>query len=175
MEKDDFCDKHICQIILFMESYVPMPAWLLAPDSSLPKPTPLYLVIPTQPQSGHPSSIFNAIWTLAHGVLRQVTVHNRRRFWGGGKGTSKNGYESQFYILFCCWHFIQRFGKCRSLKFDHRISHCYHVNDCSSKTLVIKGGVHFLRHCWPFITDLNFANKRRMAFFFSTKMQTSFY
>jgi len=37
--------------------------------------------------------------------------------------------------------------------------HCYHVNDCSSKTLVIKGGVHFLRHCWPFITDLNFANK----------------
>ena len=54
------------------------------------------------------------------------------------------------------------------------IIHCYHVNDCSSKTLVIKGGVHFLRHCWPFITDLNFANKRRMAFFFSTKMLTSF-
>ena len=122
LERYIFCDKHICQIILFMESYVPMPAWLLAPDSSLPKPTPLYLVIPTQPQSGHPSSIFNAIWTLAHGVLRQVTVHNRRRFWGGGKGTSKNGNESQIYILFCCWHFIQRFGKCRSLKFDHRIS-----------------------------------------------------
>ena len=38
--------------------------------------------------------------------------------------------------------------------------HCYHVNDCSSKTLVIKGGVHFLRHCWPFITELKFANKR---------------
>ena len=71
LEKDNFCDKHICQIILFIESYVPMPAWLLAPDSSLPKPTPLYLVIPTQPQSGHPSSIFNAIWTLADGVLRQ--------------------------------------------------------------------------------------------------------
>ena len=55
-----------------------------------------------------------------------------------------------------------------------RIFHCYHVNDCSSKTLVIKGGVHFLRHCWPFITDLNFANKRRMAFFSVQKCRPPF-
>ena len=28
--------------------------------------------------------------------------------------------------------------------------HCYQVNDCSSKILVIEGGVYFLRHCHPF-------------------------
>ena len=28
--------------------------------------------------------------------------------------------------------------------------HCYQVNDCSTKILVIKGGAYFLRHCQPF-------------------------
>ena len=30
---------------------------------------------------------------------------------------------------------------------DMAMSHCYQVNDCSSKILVIKNGGHFLRHC----------------------------
>ena len=35
------------------------------------------------------------------------------------------------------------------------IIHCYQVNDCSNKILVIKGGAHFLRYCWKmaFVTE----------------------
>ena len=73
------------------------------------------------------------------------------------------------------------------------IIHCYQVNDCSSKILVIKGGAYFLRHCQPFSNKISllvkggtyffqykkycppftnkdiFRNKRRNIFFFSTK------
>ena len=33
--------------------------------------------------------------------------------------------------------------------------HCYHVNDCSNKILLIKVGAHFLSHClkMPFVTE----------------------
>jgi hypothetical protein len=54
------------------------------------------------------------------------------------------------------------------------ISHCYQVNDCSSKILVIRGDVHLLRHCQPFSMKKHFAYKRRNVFFFSTKILSTF-
>ena len=54
------------------------------------------------------------------------------------------------------------------------IYHCYQVNDCSSKILVIRGDVHLLRHCQPFSMKKHFAYKRRNVFFFSTKILSTF-
>ena len=49
------------------------------------------------------------------------------------------------------------------------IFHCYQVNDCSSKILLIKGGTYFLRHCHPSIDKISFINKRRNVLVFSMK------
>ena len=49
------------------------------------------------------------------------------------------------------------------------IGHCYQVNDCSSKILLIKGGMYYLRHCHPSIDKISFINKRRNVLVFSMK------
>ena len=49
--------------------------------------------------------------------------------------------------------------------FTHVICHCYQVNDCSSKILVIRGDVHLLRHCQPFSIRNILLTKGRTYFF----------
>jgi hypothetical protein len=44
-------------------------------------------------------------------------------------------------------------------------THCYQVNDCSSKILVIKGRAYFLRHCQPFSNKILLLVKGGMYFF----------
>ena len=47
----------------------------------------------------------------------------------------------------------------RSKKILLQVNHCYQVNDCSSKVLVIKGGAYFLSHCQPFLSYIPFGTK----------------
>jgi hypothetical protein len=55
-------------------------------------------------------------------------------------------YLSLFFL--CTWKSRYRKGKCKV--------HCYQVNDCSRKILVIKGGAYFLRHGQPYSNKIFF-------------------
>ena len=65
-------------------------------------------------------------------------------------------------------HLAKQFTKERTI-------HCYQVNDCSSKILVIKGGAYFLRHYQPFSNKIVAISKRRTVFFSVQKILSSFY
>ncbi len=69
------------------------------------------------------------------------------------------------------WNLIIQTGKkIQFIKLDIsnwriRKIHCFQVNDCSNKMLVIKGGSHFLSHCWK----MTFVTKSWWHFFLVQK------
>ena len=78
-------------------------------------------------------------------------------------------YFAAFYIKKFLKHYnlARNFGclwKCQFLSATYLvfkkaaswIFHCYHVNDCRSKFLLIKGGTHFWMRRWPFLMRTTF-------------------